>query len=73
MSDSPDVLPSRLTPSDAAAALLRAVEESGALAHARRTAESLIAEAKAELAPIPDSPARRLLHAMAAAVVTRQA
>jgi octaprenyl-diphosphate synthase len=59
------------TPRDAAAALVRAVEASGSLAHARRIAETLVAEAKAELASLPNSPPKRLLLTMADAVVGR--
>lgn len=53
------------------AALVHALESSGSLAHARRKAEALVADAKAELGPIPDSPAKSLLMAMADAVVNR--
>lgn len=60
-------------PSDAAAALLRRVESSGSITHSRTAAETLIADAKSELAPIPDSPAKRLLLSMADAVVARSA
>jgi octaprenyl-diphosphate synthase len=45
---------------------------SGAVESSRRAAEALVAEAKAELATIPNSPARELLDALADAVVNRQ-
>lgn len=58
---------------DAAAALVDRLAATGSIAHSRRTAETLVAEAKAELAPIADSAAKRLLLTMADAVVTRSA
>ncbi len=59
------------TRADSAAALLRAVESSGSLAHARAEAQRLIADAKTDLTPIPDSAAKRLLLTVADAVITR--
>lgn len=56
---------------DAAAGLLRALEASGSIAHARAAAESLVAEAKGELSSIPDSLPKLLLMGMADAVVAR--
>lgn len=56
---------------DAAAGLLRALEASGSVAHAKAAAESLVAEAKGELASLPDSLPRSLLLGMADAVVNR--
>jgi octaprenyl-diphosphate synthase len=58
---------------DAAAALVPRLAATGSVAHSRSTAETLVAEAKAELAPIADSAAKRLLLTMADAVVTRSA
>lgn len=57
--------------SDAAACLLRSLEDSGSVAHARAIAESLIAESKAELVPIAPSPAKSFLESMADAAITR--
>lgn len=57
---------------DAAARDLRAaVEATGSVAHARRVAHQRVAEAKAQLAPLPESPAKDLLLIMADAVVGR--
>ncbi|MEX2217190.1 MAG: polyprenyl synthetase family protein, partial [Phycisphaerales bacterium] len=56
---------------DAAGALVHALVASGSLAHARETAERMIAEAKAELAPLPAGPARETLLSMADAVLNR--
>lgn len=57
--------------SNATAQLLQALTSSNSIAHARNTAERLIAEAKSELEAIPDSAAKSLLLTMADAVVTR--
>lgn len=59
------------TAPDAAAALLRALESSGSIAHARQTAERLVIEAKSQLDPLPDSAPKALLLGMADAVVNR--
>ncbi|MDX2145986.1 MAG: polyprenyl synthetase family protein [Planctomycetota bacterium] len=48
-----------------------ALESTASIAYARTRAESLVGEAIAELDSLPASPARTLLHAMAAAVVNR--
>ncbi len=56
---------------NASAALRDALEASRSIAHARDAAERLIAEAKSDLAPIPDSAAKSLLFTMADAVITR--
>jgi octaprenyl-diphosphate synthase len=56
---------------DAFTRLRHALDSSGSIAHARQTAERLIAEAKSELTSIPDSAAKSLLSTMADAVVTR--
>jgi octaprenyl-diphosphate synthase len=58
---------------DAAAQLHEGLDRSGSISHTRAAAESLITDAKSELMPIPDSPAKRLLVAMADAVVARDA
>lgn len=57
---------------DAAASLTRALESTGSIAHARAAAASLVTLAKSELAPLPDTPAKRLLLAMADAVIARE-
>jgi len=57
--------------SDAAGALVRALDSTGSLAYARRAAEGLVAEAKEELAAVEPSQARDLLLAMSEAVVSR--
>lgn len=44
----------------------------GSLAYARQTATDLVNEARALLACLPDSPARRLMHALAETVVSRE-
>lgn len=44
----------------------------GSIAYARRTAANLVAEARALLMTLPDSPARQLMHALAEAVVSRE-
>lgn len=51
--------------------LAEALASTDSLEHARRTAGSLVAQARAALGPIPESPARSLLLLMADAVVTR--
>jgi octaprenyl-diphosphate synthase len=56
---------------DAAASLVRAMEASDSIAYARDTAERSVTQAKAELAPIADTPAKRMLLGMADAVVKR--
>jgi octaprenyl-diphosphate synthase len=45
--------------------------ETDSINHARRVAESLVADARQALEPIPDSPAKRVLALMADAVVNR--
>jgi octaprenyl-diphosphate synthase len=64
-------LPHKDTPGDAAAALRQALDGSGSIAHAIRTAERLVGEACSELTPIPESGAKSLLMMMAEAVVKR--
>jgi octaprenyl-diphosphate synthase len=59
------------TPSDAASMLRAALQASGSIPHARKVAEGLVIEAKAEVGPIPDSASKSLLLAMADAVITR--
>lgn len=56
---------------EAFARLRHSLDSSSSIAHARQTAERLIAEGKTELAQIPDSTARSLLLTMADAVITR--
>jgi len=56
---------------DAAAGLLRALEASGSVEHARGAAEGLVAEAKEELSGVGESLARRLLIELADSVVNR--
>ena len=56
---------------DAAATLGAALRESGSVEYAAGVARSLVDQARAELAPRPDSPPKRFLAAMADAVVTR--
>lgn len=53
------------------AALASALETTGSIAHARSLAETLVAEARAQIDGVPDSPARSVLELMAAAVVSR--
>lgn len=55
----------------AAAQLAAILEQSGSVAHARRTAERLVQQAKDELHPVPDSPAKELMLEMATTVVRR--
>lgn len=55
----------------APAALLAALEETGSVQHARAAAERLVADGKACLDDVAESPAKRLLLLMADAVITR--
>lgn len=59
-----------MTP-DTAHRIAAALESTGSIEHARSTAKSLVSKAIAELAGVPDSPARSLLQVMADAVVSR--
>lgn len=54
-------------------ALTHALHSTGSIAHARAAAESLVERAKDSLAPLADSPEKRLLLFMADQVVTRNA
>lgn len=56
---------------EARAALNQSLERAGSIAYARSVAGRLIAEAKADLAPLPASPARNTLMALADAVIAR--
>jgi octaprenyl-diphosphate synthase len=58
--------------SSATPELLRLLEGTGSIAHARGVAHRLVAEAREQLEPIPDTPARALLMAMADTVVSRE-
>ncbi len=51
--------------------LLEALEQTGSIAHARKTARGLVERAKQELESLADGPGRRFLRAMADAVVDR--
>lgn len=53
------------------AMLVEALESTGSIEHAKTTAERLVAEAKADLAALPDSGPKQMLAAMADAVVDR--
>ncbi|HYD00634.1 MAG TPA: polyprenyl synthetase family protein, partial [Phycisphaerales bacterium] len=53
------------------AGLIQALESTGSISHARRTAQRLVDEAKQDLAPIAESAAKRMLMSMADAVVAR--
>lgn len=57
----------------AARTLTSALDSTGSIAHARSVAERLVDEAKALLAPIPESAAKRTLLVMADQVVARAA
>jgi octaprenyl-diphosphate synthase len=57
--------------SSSRASLLAALDATGSVRHARDTADRFVNEARAALAPLPDTPARRMLTAMAQAVITR--
>jgi len=48
-----------------------ALESTGSIEHARQTAKSLVARAIAELAQVPESPARAMLRFMGSAVISR--
>jgi geranylgeranyl pyrophosphate synthase len=48
------------------------MDRSGSISHARGVAEGLVSEAKGELEGVADSAAKRLLVAMAEAVVARE-
>ncbi len=59
-------------PLNGSRALLNArLERAGSIAYARAAAERLIAEAKAEIAPLADTPAKAALIALADAVIAR--
>jgi octaprenyl-diphosphate synthase len=51
--------------------LTAALESTGSIEHARTVARTLVREGKAALAPVPSTPAKRLLELMADAVVNR--
>ncbi|MGD9690025.1 MAG: polyprenyl synthetase family protein [Phycisphaerales bacterium] len=53
------------------AALRRALESTGSVAHARRTAERYVAAAKEAIAPLHESVAKTMLMQLADAIVTR--
>lgn len=53
-------------------ALIRSLDATGSVDHARAAADHLIVEAKTLLAPLPDSPAREALGSLADAVVRRE-
>ena len=53
------------------AALVQALESTGSIDHARRTAERLVEEAKRDLDTLAESAAKRMLLSMADAVVSR--
>ncbi|HZW07390.1 MAG TPA: polyprenyl synthetase family protein [Phycisphaerales bacterium] len=53
------------------AELIESLGSTGSIDHARRTAESLVQEAKRDLDPVPESAAKRMLLSMADAVVSR--
>jgi octaprenyl-diphosphate synthase len=55
----------------AAAELVRLLEQTGSIEHARQVASRLVQQARAELEPIPATPARELMLVMADTVVTR--
>lgn len=57
--------------SDIARRIAISLESTGSIEHSRLTAKSLVARAIAELAQVPESPARSLLRVMADAVVSR--
>jgi octaprenyl-diphosphate synthase len=52
-------------------AMAAALRSTGSINHARTTAERFVADAKGALAPLHDSPAKRLMLSMADAVVSR--
>jgi octaprenyl-diphosphate synthase len=56
---------------EVAAILLQRLQQTASVDHAQGVAAKLVAEAKLQLAPIPESPARSLMYAMADAVITR--
>ena len=56
---------------DAPAELRQRLETTGSIDHAQRVSEAIVARATAMLDPVPDSPAKRTLLAMADAVVNR--
>jgi octaprenyl-diphosphate synthase len=53
------------------AGLVQALESTGSLDHARHAAETLVDQAKHDLAPLPETGAKRMLLSMADAVVSR--
>lgn len=52
-------------------AIIRMLEQTGSIEHARRSAVNLVERAKQELAVLPDTPARAMLMHMADAVISR--
>lgn len=59
------------SPASSRDALIRALDSTGSIDHARRVAERLVDESKQELAPLPESGAKSMLLSMADAVVNR--
>lgn len=53
-------------------AVARALQSTGSVTYARQTAADLVAEARALLSTLPDTPARALMHALAESVVARE-
>ena len=55
----------------ARAELYAALDQSGSIDYARKTAQRYVSDALKDLAALPDSPAKAMLKAMADAVITR--
>lgn len=60
-----------IRPDELGAELGASLAATGSVEHARRTAESLVVQARRQIESVPDSPARLMLELMASAVVAR--